>query len=169
VWRGRRQHLDSGARGSFRSSRCAFNPEGFHEQGLILGAEALTRYFRRLSPPRQHGDVFGVSQILRDPGTAPISSAGSGQTASYGWDTVRLLIAATSAFIRYTCDPLDPTASFYFSRLNASRTRERNNRMHFDEVINSINGGLGGWGGCGRQLFFDCTVPGEPRPASIQD
>jgi len=40
-----------------------------------------------------------------------------------------------------TCDPLDADAVIevnYFGRLSGGRTKERNNRMHFDEVISSI-------------------------------
>ncbi len=148
-------------------------------QILGCGAVALCALLV-VSPPlaaqSNTGDVFGdLVQILRDPGTGqPILAQRwielPGQTAGYGWGycPVAVTIAGDElAFIPYTCDPLDPTAVVaidYFGRLNASRTRERNNRMHFGEVINSIK--TADWvdgAGCGRlQLFFDCTVPGEP-------
>jgi hypothetical protein len=132
------------------------------------------------SPPLvaqgETGDVFGdLIHILRDSTTGqPILAQRwielPGPVTGYGWGYCPIAvdaIGAELAYIPYTCDPLDPTAVVavdYFGRLNASRTRERNSRMHFDEVINTIKSA--DWvdgAGCGRlQLYFDCAVPGEP-------
>lgn len=122
------------------------------------------------------GDVFGdLVHIQRNAGTGqPILAQRwvelPGPVPGYGWGYCPIAVdafGAEIAFIPYTCDPLDPTAVVdvdYFGRLNASRTRERNNRMHFDEVITTIKSA--DWvnaEGSGRlRLFFDCTVPGNP-------
>jgi len=122
------------------------------------------------------GDVFGdLIHIVRDPGTGqPILAQRwvelPGPVTGYGWGYCPIAVSTAGdelAFIPYTCDPLDPTAVVdvdYFGRLNASRTRERVNRMHFDEVIATIKAAE--WldsEGSGRLLIYSgCTVPGDP-------
>ena len=122
------------------------------------------------------GDVFGdLIHILRAPATGqPVLAQRwvelPGPVTGYGWGYCPIAVdafGAELAFIPYTCDPLDLTAVQevdYFGRLNASRTKERNIRMHMDEVIATIQ--LADWvdsSGCGRlRLYFDCTVPGDP-------
>jgi hypothetical protein len=70
-------------------------------------------------------------------------------------------------FLPDSCDVADPEAVVevdYFGRLSGGRTKERNSRMHFDEVISSIKDA--GWVGqdeTGRlKLGFECTTPGDP-------
>jgi hypothetical protein len=116
------------------------------------------------------GDVFGdLIHILRDPGTGqPILAQRwvelPGPVTGYGWGYCPIPVSTAGdelAFIPYTCDPLDPTAVVdvdYFGRLNASRTRERVNRMHFDEVITTIKDADWVDGDSGR-LLLDCTAP----------
>ena len=67
-------------------------------------------------------------------------------------------------FATLSCDPLDPTAVVevdYFGRLSGGRTKERNGRMHFDEVISSIKDPAVGWvteDETGRLLLgYDCV------------
>jgi|CXWL01.1.fsa_nt_gi hypothetical protein len=118
------------------------------------------------------GDVFGdLVHILRDAGTGqPVLAQRwielPGPITGYGWGYCPIPVDTAGselAFIPYTCDPLDPTsvvAVDYFGRLNASRTKERNNRMHFDEVIATIK--TADWvdrEGSGRlRLGFGCTI-----------
>jgi len=122
------------------------------------------------------GDVFGdLIHILRDPGTGqPILAQRwvelPGPVTGYGWGYCPIPVSTAGdelVFIPYTCDPLDPTAVVdvdYFGRLNASRTRERVNRMHFDEVITTIKDAdwVDGEGSGRLLLYFDCTAPGDP-------
>ncbi|MCA9549538.1 MAG: hypothetical protein KC933_05840 [Myxococcales bacterium] len=62
----------------------------------------------------------------------------------YDWGYCPLPIDAQGVelpLIDLTCDPVDPTAAVevdYFGRLSGGRTKERNQRMHFDEVIMGI-------------------------------
>ncbi|NJL28987.1 MAG: hypothetical protein HC897_14415 [Thermoanaerobaculia bacterium] len=96
------------------------------------------------------GDVFGdLVHVLRDTATGqpilaqrwvelPASEPG------YGWGYCPIAVAAGGqeiGFLPYTCDPADPSVVKevdYFGRLSAGRTKERNNRMHFDEVISTL-------------------------------
>ncbi|MDQ1347265.1 MAG: hypothetical protein QG573_634 [Acidobacteriota bacterium] len=152
------------------SSRSAFG----------YGAAALCALLCMSSPLAAQGsgtgDVFGdLIHILRAPATGqPVLAQRwvelPGPVTGYGWGYCPIAVdafGAELAFIPYTCDPLDLTAVQevdYFGRLNASRTKERNIRMHMDEVIATIQ--LADWvdsSGCGRlRLYFDCTVPGDP-------
>jgi hypothetical protein len=64
-------------------------------------------------------------------------------------------------FVDLTCDPVDTEAVVevdYFGRLSGGRTKERVNRMHFDEVINNIkDAGKIKVDAAGRlMLGFDC-------------
>lgn len=62
-----------------------------------------------------------------------------------GWRFCPIPLDETGAGIGFaveSCDTLNPLAVVevdYFGRLSAGRTRERNIRMHFDEVIDTIN------------------------------
>jgi hypothetical protein len=94
------------------------------------------------------GDVFGdLVHIQRNPNTGqPILQKRwvelPGDT--YGWDYCQIAVNSKGeelAFADLSCDPADPTAVVevdYFGRLSGGRTKERNSRMHFDEVISSI-------------------------------
>lgn len=96
------------------------------------------------------GDVFGdLVHVLRDATTGqPILAqrwvelpAGE---PGYGWGYCPIALTVDGreiGFVPYTCDPDDPGAVRevnYFGRLNAGRTKERNSRMHFNEVISTI-------------------------------
>ncbi len=75
-------------------------------------------------------------------------------------------------FMALSCDPIDPTAVVevdYFGRLSASRTKERNQRMHFDEVISNIKAADSlRLDVAGRlELGFNCTTPGQCDWATI--
>lgn len=67
-------------------------------------------------------------------------------------------------FAAMSCDPVDPKATIevnYFGRLSGGRTKERNSRMHFDEVVSSIGDpavGRVSRDDTGRlRLGYDCT------------
>jgi len=94
------------------------------------------------------GDVFGdLIHIKRD--------AASGQPILakrwiempgdvYEWGYCPIAVTAEGeeiGFVELTCDPATPEAVVevdYFGRLSGGRTKERNSRMHFNEVISSI-------------------------------
>jgi hypothetical protein len=94
------------------------------------------------------GDVFGdLVHIKRNLNTGqPILQKRwvelPGDT--FGWDYCAIALNANGeeiGFADLSCDPADPTAVVevdYFGRLSGGRTKERNSRMHFDEVISSI-------------------------------
>jgi len=96
------------------------------------------------------GDVFGdLIHILRNPDTGqPILAQRwielPAEIPGYGWGYCPIAVDANGdelAFLPYSCDVADPTAVEevdYFGRLNGGRTKERNNRMHFNEVISTI-------------------------------
>lgn len=72
-------------------------------------------------------------------------------------------------FAPYSCDvhPLFTEMMVdvdYFGRLNGGRTKERNNRMHFDEVISSINqAGQLNLDPTGRLMMgYDCKLLDDP-------
>ena len=116
------------------------------------------------------GDVFGdLVHIKRDPATGqPILQKRWVELKSdtFGFDYCPIPVDGTGAelpFADLSCDPLDPSAVVevnYFGRLSGGRTKERNNRMHFDEVISSIKDpavGRVGQDATGRmQLGYDC-------------
>ena len=71
-------------------------------------------------------------------------------------------------FADLSCDPADPLAVVevnYFGRLSGGRTKERNSRMHFDEVISTIKDpavGTVSQDEVGRLRFgYDCTKVGQ--------
>lgn len=94
------------------------------------------------------GDVFGdLVHIKRHPVTGqPILQKRwvelPGDT--FGWEYCPIPVDGTGeeiGFVDLSCDAADPTAVVevdYFGRLSGGRTKERNGRMHFDEVISSI-------------------------------
>lgn len=120
------------------------------------------------------GDELGdLVHILRDATTGqPILQQrwvdlGSGQLA---WAYCPVPVDAAGAEIPFaplSCDP-DPAELTrlvevdYFGRLSAGRTKERNLRMHFDEVITGMNGAeFVDVDEAGRlKLGTTCTAPG---------
>lgn len=62
----------------------------------------------------------------------------------YGWGFCPIPVDANNAeigFLPFSCDAADPLAVVevdYFGRLSGGRTKQRNIRMHFDEVISTI-------------------------------
>lgn len=117
------------------------------------------------------GDVFGdLVHVKRDPTTGqPILQKRWVELKSdtYGFDYCPIPVSGAGAelpFADLSCDVADPTAVVevnYFGRLSGGRTKERNNRMHFDEVISSIKDpkvGRVGQDATGRlQIGYDCT------------
>lgn len=96
------------------------------------------------------GDVFGdLVHILRDDVTGqPILEKRlielPEDLLDWGYCPVALdENGAEIPFVDLSCDPADPDAVVevdYFGRLSGGRTKERNSRMHFDEVIETIRG-----------------------------
>jgi hypothetical protein len=102
------------------------------------------------------GDIFGdLIHIYRHEVTGqPIFAQRwiemPAELPGYGWGYCAIVYTNEAEnsvqipFLPYSCD-LDPLYSDlvvevdYFGRLNASRTMERNQRMHFNEVISNIN------------------------------
>jgi len=102
------------------------------------------------------GDVFGdLIHILRDADTGqPILAQRwvelPAEVQGYGWGYCPIAVYEEEGeqfevpFLPYSCDLatdyLDRVVAVdYFGRLNGGRTKERNHRMHFDEVISNIN------------------------------
>ncbi len=120
------------------------------------------------------GDVFGdLIHVLRDVETGqPILAKRwielPRETQGYGWGYCPIAVDPYGdeiPFLPYTCDPADPTAVVavdYFGRLNGGRTKEKNSRMHFNEVISTIKeAGYIKQDPAGRLLLgFDCAVNG---------
>lgn len=95
------------------------------------------------------GDVLGdLVEIVRDVGTGqPILQKREVELPNNaGLGVAYCPIALKSdgqeiGFVELSCDPVEPTEVVpvdYFGRLSGGRTKERNSRMHFDEVISSI-------------------------------
>lgn len=96
------------------------------------------------------GDVFGdLIHILRDADTGqPILEKRWVELPGdvFGFDYCPIPIDINGDEIRFAKDSCDPDPLYaeavievdYFGRLNGGRTKERNNRMHFNEVISSI-------------------------------
>lgn len=115
------------------------------------------------------GDVFGdLIHIKRAPGTGqPILQKRwiEYPQDTYGWGYCPIPVGVDGQelpFADLSCDPLDPAAVVevdYFGRLSGGRTKERNQRMHFDEVISSIKtSGAVKQDETGRlMLGYDCT------------
>ncbi|MGA9574669.1 MAG: hypothetical protein WBS20_12065 [Lysobacterales bacterium] len=98
------------------------------------------------------GDVFGnLLHILRDDVTGqPIFAQRwielPKEIPGYGWGYCPVAVDEDGErlpFLPFSCD-IDPiygdlvVGVDYFGRLNGGRTKERNSRMHFDEVISNI-------------------------------
>jgi len=124
------------------------------------------------------GDVFGdLMHILRDDVTGqPIFAQRwvelPASVPGYGWGYCPIALDEAGApiqFMPYSCD-LDPLFAHqavevdYFGRLNGGRTKERNNRMHFDEVISNIKqAGQLKLGPDGRLMMgFGCELDADP-------
>jgi hypothetical protein len=117
------------------------------------------------------GDVFGdLVHIKRSPTTGqPILQKRwiemPGDTFGWGYCPIPLNGAGEEVgFVDLSCDPADPLAVVevnYFGRLSGGRTKERNSRMHFDEVIATIKDpavGTVSQDAVGRLQFgYDCT------------
>ena len=104
------------------------------------------------------GDVFGdLIHIVRDEVTGqPILARRfvelPKEVPGYGWGYCAMALDATGGvipFVPYSCDlDLDPDGDGvedyevvevdYFGRLSGGRTKEKNHRMHLDEVISTI-------------------------------
>jgi len=118
------------------------------------------------------GDVFGdLVHILRDGATGqPILQKRwvelPGDESGWAYCPIPVNAAGEEiGFADMSCDPADADAVVevdYFGRLSGGRTKERNSRMHFNEVISSIKDDAVGWVGqdeTGRlQLGYDCEV-----------
>jgi hypothetical protein len=121
------------------------------------------------------GDVLGdLVHILRHATTGqPILQkrwVELPENAGFGWAYCPIPVdqdGAEIGFLPDSCDVANPEAVVevdYFGRLSGGRTKERNSRMHFDEVISSIKDPAVGWVGreeTGRlQLGYDCATDG---------
>ena len=116
------------------------------------------------------GDVFGdLIHILRDAETGqpifekrPVSLPGD--IPSFDYCPIPIDVNGDEiGFATEGCDALDPEATVevdYFGRLNGGRTKERNNRMHFNEVISNIKeAGVVKQDETGRLLLgYDCEA-----------
>lgn len=121
------------------------------------------------------GDVFGdLVHVKRSPTTGqPILQKRwielPGDTFGWGYCPIPLNGAGEEVgFVDLSCDPADPSAVVevnYFGRLSGGRTKERNSRMHFDEVISTIKDpavGTVSQDEVGRLRFgYDCTKIGQ--------
>jgi len=105
------------------------------------------------------GDVFGdLIHILRDPITGqPVLAQRwielPAELKGYGWGYCPIPVYDNESgqqeipFLPYSCD-IDPAyLDFvvevdYFGRLNGGRTKERNHRMHFNEVISNMKAAM---------------------------
>jgi hypothetical protein len=130
------------------------------------------------------GDVFGdLIHILRDDVTGqPIFAQRwielPKAVQGYGWGYCPIAVDAEGerlAFLPFSCDinPLDADRVVevdYFGRLNGGRTKERNSRMHFDEVISNITQAgqirLDPTGRLEMGFGIDCNVNGDPGNCS---
>jgi hypothetical protein len=119
------------------------------------------------------GDVFGdLIHILRDEATGqPILQKRwvemPKELSGYGWGYCTVAVDAAGnelAFAPLSCDVAEEDLARvvevdYFGRLNGGRTKERNNRMHFNEVLSSIkDAGYVKEGPAGRlTLGYECA------------
>jgi hypothetical protein len=125
------------------------------------------------------GDVFGdLIHILRNDAGQPILAQRwvelPAEVPGYGWGYCPIAVTGTGPDMRelgfepYSCDIAAADVEFieevnYFGRLNGGRTKERNNRMHFDEVISNIKDShMVKTDAAGRlMLGYDCMVDEE--------
>lgn len=119
------------------------------------------------------GDLFGdLIHVRRDPATGvPILQKRwvVGKQDIPGWAYCPIALDAMGAEIQYLPDSCDAdpasgtaVAVDYFGRLSAGRTKQRNVRMHFDEVIDKIKNSEAVWrDATGRlALGLGCTSVG---------
>jgi hypothetical protein len=117
------------------------------------------------------GDVFGdLIHILRADTGQPILAQRwiemPGGESGYGWGYCPIAVDATGAplpFAVLSCDVAESALGSvvpvdYFGRLSGGRTKERNHRMHFNEVISNIKmAGSVGLDETGRLLLgYEC-------------
>jgi hypothetical protein len=123
------------------------------------------------------GDVFGeLIHILRNEHGQPILAQRwvelPAEVPGYGWGYCPVAVYGQDKqelpFEPYSCDVRSDKIDLieevnYFGRLNGGRTKERNNRMHFDEVISNIKAAhLVNTDAAGRlMLGYDCTYVEE--------
>lgn len=122
------------------------------------------------------GDVFGdLVHIQRDAVTGqPILAKRwiSMPEDVYDWGYCPIAVTAEGeeiGFVELTCDPDTPEAVVevdYFGRLSGGRTKERNSRMHFNEVISSIkDADFVTTDPTGRlMLGYECTIEPGVQP-----
>jgi len=96
------------------------------------------------------GDIFGdLFHVLRHVETGqPILARRfielPKDVPDYGWGYCPIAVDVEGneiGFLPYSCELADPEAVIeldYFGRLSGGRTKEKNHRMHFDEVISTI-------------------------------
>ena len=96
------------------------------------------------------GDIFGdLFHVLRDGETGqPILERRyielPKDVPGYGWGYCPIAVDLDGneiGFLPYSCELAEPGAAIeldYFGRLSGGRTKEKNHRMHFDEVISTI-------------------------------
>ena len=130
------------------------------------------------------GDVYGdLIHILRDELTGqPILAQRwielPGELQGYGWGYCPIAVYGETKeeipFLPYTCDihpdDLDMVEEVnYFGRLNGGRTKERNHRMHLDEVISNMKAADTIMrDSTGRIMMgFDCKSVGHPQCAEL--
>lgn len=119
------------------------------------------------------GDLFGdLIHVRRDPATGvPILLKRwvAGERDVYGWAYCPIALDATGAELRYLPDSCDAdpasgtaVAVDYFGRLSAGRTKQRNVRMHFDEVVDKIKHSEAVWRDASGRLALGlgCTSVG---------
>ncbi len=126
------------------------------------------------------GDVFGdLVHVKRDAVTGqPIFARRWIEMPGdmYDWGYCSIAVTAEGeeiGFVDLTCDPIDPEAVVevdYFGRLSGGRTKERNSRMHFNEVISSIK--VADWvttDETGRlKMGYECTIEAGMAPACAE-
>ena len=128
-----------------------------------------------MTAARERGDMFGdLVHVKRNPTTGqPILQKRwiEMKSDTFGWGYCPIPVNGAGeeiGFVELSCDPADPLAVVevnYFGRLSGGRTKERNSRMHFDEVISTIKDpavGTVGQDEVGRLRFgYDCTKVGQ--------
>jgi len=120
------------------------------------------------------GDVLGdLIHVLRAETGQPILARRfvelPREVPGYGWGYCPIAVDANGdeiGFLPFSCDVADPDAAVevdYFGRLSGGRTKEKNQRMHFDEVISTIQmaGVVKQEPATGRLMMgFDCSDNG---------
>lgn len=121
------------------------------------------------------GDLFGdLIHILRDPATGvPIlqkrSVLGAQDVRAWAYCPIAVDAAGVElGFLPDSCD-VDPgtgtvVAVDYFGRLSAGRTKQRNIRMHFDEVVDKIKTSQAVWRDATGRLTLGINCVGTIGP-----